>query len=53
LTHKNFPWVLTGTNLKREVPVRVMLALFGFFTQQIVPFTYGTCAYIEEIDAER
>ena len=31
----------------------VILALFGFFTLQVVPLTYGTYAYIEEIDNER
>ncbi len=31
----------------------VMLALFGFFAQQIIPFTYRTYAYIEEIDNEQ
>jgi hypothetical protein len=30
----------------------VILALFGFFTQQIVLFTYTTYTYIEEVDNE-
>ncbi len=31
----------------------VMLALFGFFTQRVVPFTHKTHANIEEIDNEQ
>jgi len=30
----------------------VILALLGFFTQQVIPFVEGTQAYIEEIDNE-
>jgi len=30
----------------------VILALFGFLTEQVVPFVEGTHAYIEEIDHE-
>jgi hypothetical protein len=45
------PSQISDKNLMREVPVyKLIVALFGFFTQQIISFKHGTHVGIREID---
>jgi hypothetical protein len=47
---KRVPWDLCVELDERSARERVIRALFDFFTQQVIPFTYRTYTYMEETD---